>query len=130
MNVKKIIVIVLLGSPLVALDVAIFLKGKIQGVSAITMLATFAAIIILYYFLFLRRGGEKIEKDERTIKLSLRATHYSWLISLYVIVLLMGSDTLGLLRLTGVQALGIVATVMSFSFLILLFFINRKGDIE
>ena len=94
------------------------------------MLVTFAAIIILYYFLILRRGGEKIEKDERTIKLSLRAAHYSWLISLYVIVLLMGSDTLGLLRLTGVQALGIVATVMSFSFLILLFFINRKGDIE
>jgi uncharacterized membrane protein len=124
------IVFILLTIPLLVLDVALFLNGKIQVKAAVAMLATFAAIIILYYFLFLRRGGEKVEKDERTIKLNSRASVYSWLITIYVVVLLMGLDTLGLLRLTGVQDLTIVAMTMSFSYLILLFFISRKGDIE
>ncbi len=120
----------LLMIPMVILDVALFLNGKLQLETSITMLVTFAAIIIIYYFLVIRRGGQKVEKDERTIKLNSRAAVYSWQISIYVVCLLMGLDTLGLLRLTGLQYLGIVAMTLTYSYGILLIFISRKGDVQ
>lgn len=55
---------------------------------------------------------------------------YSWLFSICVVALLSASDTLGILQLSGLQYLGIVTMLMTFSYLILQLVMNRKGDVE
>jgi hypothetical protein len=128
MNKKRLVFILLL-VPILVLDAALFAKGKIPAEAALIGLAVLL-VIMVGFLLFNRRGGERVEKDERTMKLYSKAAQYSWLLTIYVVALLMGCDTLGFLRLAGVQALGLVAMVMSFSFLILGFAFRRKGDLE
>jgi uncharacterized membrane protein len=125
---RTTLIYILLCVPLVVLDAALFLTGKIPVYAAFAGLGTFAVFIFVFWFR--RLGGQKVEKDERTIRLSRKAATFSWQISVYVVALLIGSDTLGLLRLTGLQYLGIVMMVMTYSYLILHFVMNRKGDVE
>ncbi len=122
------VIVILMCLPFVALDVALLRTGKLQTQGIITCLVTFVLIIFIYWFLKIR--GERIEKDERTIKLASRAGSYSFLISFYVVLLLMGSNTVGVLQLTGPQYLTIIMVVMSFSYLILTFVVGRRGDVE
>lgn len=114
--------------PLIALDVALVATGKLTLVSLVSSLVAFVLVFGAFWFFTLR--GEPVAKDERTIRLARQAMAYSWLFSIYVVVLLTASDTLGLLGLSGLQYLGIVTMVMTFSYLILQLVMNRKGDVE
>ncbi len=128
MKRSTIVILVLVSVPFAALDVALYLAGKFRVEAVITFFAVFAVMMGAYWFRRIR--GEKVEKDERTIRIAQRAGSFSWMISFYVAALLAGSDTLGLLRLSSAQSLTIILMVMSFSYLILIFVMNRKGDIE
>lgn len=114
--------------PLIALDVALVTTGKLTLVSLVSSIVAFVLVFVVFWFLTLR--GEPVEKDERTIRLARKAMAYSWLFSIYVVVLLTAFNTLGLLQLSGLQYLGIVTMVMTFSYLILQLVMNRKGDVE
>ena len=122
------LVLIPLSLPVIAIDVALFSTSKLSLVSVLSTLATFAVFVFMYWLLTFR--GQRLEKDERTIKLTRKALAYSWFLSIYVVVLLAGSDTLGLLRLSGLQYLGIVMIVMTFSYLILYVVMNGRGDVE
>ena len=114
--------------PLIALDVALVVTGKLTPVSLLSSLGTFAVIVFMFWFFTLR--GQRVKTDERTIRLARKAMAYSWLFSIYVVVLLSGSDSLGLLRLSGLQYLGIVVQTMAFSYLILHLVMSRRGGVE
>ena len=114
--------------PLIALDVALIATGKLTAVSLLSSVATFAVIVFLYWFF--NHRGRRVGTDERTVKVARKAMAYSWLFSIYVVCLLSASDTLGLLRLSGLQYLGIVVQTMAFSYLILHLVMSRKGDVE
>jgi len=113
--------------PLIAFDIALIATGKLTAISLLSSLATFAVIAFLFWFFKYR--GQRVASDERTVQLARKAMAYSWLFSIYVVVLLSASDTLGLLSLTGLQYLGIVMQTMAFSYLILQLVIGRRGDI-
>ena len=114
--------------PLIGLDLALVLAGRLSLVSLLSTIGVFIFVVFIYWFYSLR--GRRVEKDERTIRLTRKAMAYSWLFSIYVVVLLSASDSLGLLGLSGLQYLGIVIMVMTLSYLILQLVMNRKGDVE
>ena len=122
------VVIFVLSVPVVAIDVALFVTGRVALVTLVSTLAAFTVVVSLYWFLTLR--GQRVEKDERTIRLNRKALAYSWLLSIYAVILLIGSDSLGLLRLSGLQYLGIVVMVMTFSYLILYVVMIGRGSVE
>jgi len=122
------VVILVLCIPVVAIDVALFVTGRVALVTLVSTLAAFTVVVSLYWFLTLR--GQRVEKDERTIRLNRKALAYSWLLSIYAVILLIGSDSLGLLRLSGLQYLGIVVMVMTFSYLILYVVMIGRGSVE
>ena len=114
--------------PLLALNVGLVLAGKLVTEALIPSLVTFVLVLLAYWFLALR--GEPVQKDERTIRLTRAAGMYSWLFTMYIVVLLTGTHTLGLIQLSGLQYLGIVLMVMTFSFLVLQIILNRMPDSE
>ena len=114
--------------PLIALNAALVATGRLTPVSLVSSLLAFVLVFVVFWFITLR--GEPVERDERTIRLARKAMAYSWLFSIYVVALLSASDTLGILQLSGLQYLGIVTMVMTFSYLILQLVMNRKGDVE
>ena len=122
------VVIFVLSIPVVAIDVALFVTGRVAFVTLVSTLAAFTIFVFVYWFLALR--GQRVEKDERTIRLNRKALAYSWLLSIYVVILLIGSDSLGFLRLSGLQYLGIVVMVMTFSYLILYVVMTGRGSVE
>ena len=124
---RKYLILVPFLVPLVGLDVALILTGKLTPASLLPSLGAFVVVFFLFWFFTLR--GEPVENDERTIKLARTAATYSWLFSIYVVILLMGSDTLGLLRLSGSQYLFIVMMTMVLSNLVVHLVLRRRGDV-
>ena len=124
---RKYLVLIPFLLPLVGLDVALIVTGTLTPSSLLSSLAAFVVVIFLFWFFMLR--GEPVEKDERTIKLARTAATYSWLFSIYVVVLLSGSDSLGLLRLSGSQYLFIVMMTMVLSNLVVHLVLSRRGDV-
>lgn len=122
------VVVLVLSIPVVAIDVALFVAGKVAVMTLVSTLVAFAVFVFVYWFLALR--GQRVEKDERTIRLNRKALAYSWLLSIYAVILLIGSDSLGLLRLSGLQYLGLVIIVMTFSYLILYVVMIGRGSME
>jgi hypothetical protein len=120
------IVLLIAVIPLGVLGVLVFAASKQQPITLVTMFVTFTAVIFIFWFFRIR--GKKIQTDERTIRITRTAIMYSYYITLYVVAVLMSCDTLGWLRLTGVQALSIVIMVMSVSFLIFDAIMIRRGD--
>lgn len=114
--------------PLVALDVALVATGKLTPVSLISSLIAFVLVFVAYWYFTLRE--EPVAKDERTIRLARKAMAYSWLFSVYVVVLLTATNTLGILQLSGLQYLGIITMVMTFSYLALQLHMSRQVDAE
>ena len=122
------LVLIPLAIPFLIVDVALVVRSAVPMQTALTCLGVFAAVIFLFWFFRIR--GQGIEKDKRTIRLSRKALAYSWMVTLYVVALLMGSDTLGLIRLSGVQCLTVVLMVMTLSYFVMSLVVNRKGDAE
>jgi hypothetical protein len=125
---RKSLILVPFLVPLVGLDVALILTGKLTAAGLLPSLGAFAVVFFLFWYFILR--GEPVEKDERTIKLARTAATYSWLFSIYVVVLLSGSDSLGLFQLSGSQYLYIVMMTMVLSNLVVHLVLRRRGDVE
>jgi len=125
---RSSLILIPIALPILAIDVALFLSGGLVSISILATMVTFAAVVIVFWLLRMR--GRKVEKDERTIALARKALAYSWMVSVYAVTLLIGSDSLGVLRLSGLQYLGIVMMVMTFSYLILSVILSRRGNVE
>jgi hypothetical protein len=113
----------------------IFVKSPIpegmSGSSLVWTLVTFAIVFAIFYFLIIRKkGGEKIESDERTEGITQRAIKYSYSFSYISVFALLYLDEIGLVKLPGTSVLLIVAMIMAFSLLVSLFIVNRKGRID
>jgi hypothetical protein len=76
------------------------------------------------------RGGNAVQKDERTIRLANRAASYSWMISILAISGLMYFEYLELLRLSAEQVLLCVLLVMLATFYGARAVLAKKGDID
>ena len=125
---RRSLIIVPFLVPLLGLDVALIVTGKLTATSLLPTLGAFVVFFLLYWYFTLR--GEPAEKDERTIKLARTAATYSWLFSIYIVVLLSGSDSLGLLSLSGSQYLFIVMMTMVLSNFVVHLVLSRRGDVE
>lgn len=121
-----ILVLMLFAVPLMALNVALFVTGNLAADTLVPTLAALSVVFLMFWFFVFR--GQPVDTDERTIGVARKAMMYSWFFSLYVVFLLSGSDTLGLLHLSGPRYLGVIMQVMTFSFLFLLIVLNRRGD--
>ncbi len=93
---RSSLILIPIALPILAIDVALFLSDGLASVSIMATLATFAAVVVVFWLLRMR--GRKVEKDERTIALARKALAYSWMVSVYAVTLLIGSDSLGVLR--------------------------------
>jgi len=127
---RNTIIIIFLMLPIIAGDIALIAKGNLPFIEmGIPFIISFAFISLLWYAIR-HRDGQKIEGDERSIKIEGRAFAYSWYLSLYILVLLMINENLKLIRLSSNQCLFYILVVMLCSFLIIRTALNRKGDVE
>ena len=127
---RKTLIIIILSIPVFALDVAILATGKLPWVQAgLPFIATFV-IFFAIFLLVRRRDGQKVQADERNVKIEGRAYTYSWWITFYVIMLLMGADTLGIFKLFAAQCYFYIVFAMLGSYWILRAILNRKADVE
>ena len=127
---RNAIIILVFLIPIVVGDVAIVIKTKLLSYEFfIPFMLTFA--IFTFLLLFLRRkDGQKIEGDERNVRIEGRAFTYSWCLSLYAIFILLLSEDLRLFKISVSQCLFCILFVMLASNLIIRAILNRKGDIE
>jgi hypothetical protein len=102
---------------------------KLDAVSLVTTLGVFGLVFVAFALLR-RRGGEKIEKDERTMRLESRALSYSWIVSYLCIAAIMYFDYIELIHPTAGQALTLVVLIMALSSFVARFLVNRKGDLS
>jgi hypothetical protein len=127
---RKALIVIILSIPVFALDSAIVASGKIPLIAAgIPFIGTFVVFWVIFLVLR-RRDGQKVQADERNVKIEGRAYTYSWWISFYVIILLMGVDTLGLFKLFAAQCYTYILFAMLASYWILRSILNRKADVE
>jgi hypothetical protein len=116
--------------PVTALEIFGMVQAKkLDTQSLIVTLATFCLVFGVFIFLQ-RRGGEKLEKDERTIRIANRALSYSWIISILSVAAFMYLEYIEVLHLTASQVLFYIIMIMSFSSLIARAILNKKGDID
>ena len=127
---RKALVVIILSIPVFALDTAIVASGKLPLIeTGIPFIATFI-IFIAVFFVLRRKDGQKVEADERNVKIEGRAYTYSWWITFYVIILLMGADTLGILKVFAAQCYFFIIVAMLASSWILRAILYRKADVE
>jgi uncharacterized membrane protein YfcA len=116
--------------PLMALEIlGLYLSKKLDSRSLIESLVVFI-LVFAVMALLQRKGGEKIEKDERTIRLASRAQGYSWMITFLFTEAIMYLQYIEVIDLSSSQALSLVVMVMAFSFLGANFILKRKGDVD
>jgi|GEM_PF-2254628 len=124
------ILVIALTLPLLAGDIALIARGMLPlSQTGLPFVLTFAVFIILYAILR-RRDGEKIEYDERSLRIEGRAFAYSWYLSLYAIALLLLNDTLGVVKMSAGHSLFLIFAVMLITNFIMKYFLGRRGDIE
>ncbi len=116
--------------PLFAGDTVLIVRGTTPLAEiALPFVLSFAVFTALYV-IARHKGGEKIEHDERSLRIEGRAFAYSWYLSLYAIALLVLNDTLGVVKMSSEQALFLILAAMLATFFITRYFLNRRGDIE
>lgn len=128
---KSTIIVWIICIPLTALEInGLVWAKKLDSRSLVMTLVTFALVFVAFFFLFQKRGGEKVEKDERTMRIANRALSYSWMISIMSVSAIMYLEYIEVLRLNVSQVLTIIVMIMAFSSLALRAILNKKGDID
>jgi hypothetical protein len=127
---RNSLITVILMIPLFAGDVVLIARGQLPLVQAgIPFVLTFLIFFGLWFFLR-RRDGQKVEGDERNMKIEGRAYCYSWILTLYTLALLMLNRQLGIVELSIDQCLFLVLAVLLASFWIFKAVLGHKGDLE
>jgi hypothetical protein len=103
-----------------------------KKMDTLTLIANLGSCALVFAVIMLlrRRDGEKIEKDERTMRLERLALSYSWMVSFFSVVAIMYFNYIELIRPTAAQALTLVALTMALSSFAARFLVTRKGDTE
>jgi uncharacterized membrane protein YfcA len=116
--------------PLVALEIYGFVHAKkLDTQSLIVTLAVFCLVFGIFIFLQ-KRGGEKVEKDERTIRIENRALSYSWIISFLSVSAFGYLEYIEVLRLSASQVLFYILMIMTLSSFAARIILKRKGDVD
>jgi len=127
---RNTILVIVLALPLFAGDIALIMRGTTPLAEiGLPFVLTFAVFIALYSIIR-HKGGEKIEYDERSLRIEGRAFAYSWYLSFYAVTLLLLNDNLGLLKISSGQVLFLIIAVMLITFFINKYFLGRRGDLE
>ncbi len=127
---RNTIVLLILLIPIIAGDIITIQQGKLPLTKmGIPFIMSFV-ICIFIFFLIRRNDDQKIEGDERSIRIEGRAFTYSWCLSLYTVILLLLNDNLELLKISTSQCLFFILFIMLISNLSIRAILNRKGDIE
>jgi hypothetical protein len=120
--------------PLVALEIYGFVHAKkLDAQSLLVTLVIFSLVFCLVFgiFIFLqKRGGEKVEKDERTIRIENRALSYSWILSFLSVSAFGYLEYIEVLRLSASQVLFYVMMIMVLSSFAARIILKRKGDVD
>jgi hypothetical protein len=127
---RNSLIVVILSLPLFAGDIALVASGKLPLVEALIPCVLSFVVFFVLWFVLRRRDGQKVEGDERSLKIEGRAFAYSWYLSLYALILFMANDSLGLVKLSASQCLFLILAVMLASFWIIKMALNRRGDLE
>jgi hypothetical protein len=126
---RNTLIAIVLMLPIIAGDLGLYFSGKLPLVQVVIPFVLSFSILIFIWFVIKRRDGQKVEADERSIKIAGRAFTYSWLITLYFLVLFILNEQLGILQISASSYLGYLMMAMVFSNLIFRAVLNRKGDV-
>jgi hypothetical protein len=127
---RNSLIVIILSLPLFAGDIALVALGKLPLLQAGLPFALTFIVFGVLLLVLRKRDGQKVEGDERNIKIEGRAFCYSWLLTLYALFLFMANEQLALVRLESNQILFYVLAVMLASFWIIKIALGRKGDLE
>jgi hypothetical protein len=126
---RNSLIVLVLAMPLFAVDLALVLEGKLSmAQAALPFVLIFAIVVALLYFLR-KRDGQKVEKDERSVKIDGRAYACSWYLTLYAVLLFMANEELGLARMSTTQCLFLALAVLLSSFWLFRTVLGRRGDL-
>jgi hypothetical protein len=126
---RNTIIVAALTLPLLAADVALAVEGELPFLQAAVPFALSFALIAGLVLFLKKRDGQKVEADERSVKIEGRAFCYSWFLTLYVLLLFMANDRLRLVRMETAQCLFLVVAVLVASFWIFKAALSREGDL-
>ncbi len=128
---KSTIIAWIICIPLAVLEIyGLVSAKKMETQSLVWTLIAFGLVFCIFFFLIQRRGGEKVEKDERTIRLANRAMSYSWLVSYFSIIALGYFSYIEVIRLSVPQVFSYIMMIMALSFFVARAIVNRKGDVD
>lgn len=128
---KSTIIAWIICIPLTALEIYGLVRAKkMEPQSLVMTLVTFALVFVIFFFLIQRRGGEKVEKDERTIRIANRAFTYSWVISYLCVSAFMYLEYIEVLHLSASQVLFYIMMIMVISSFLARAILSKKGDVE
>jgi hypothetical protein len=117
--------------PLSVLEVYGLVRAKkMETQSLVWTFVTFTLVFVIFFFLIQRRGGEKVEKDERTMRIANRAMSYSWILSIFSVTAIMYFEEIEVLHMAVMQVLTVIAMIMSFSSIIIRAILSQKGDVD
>ncbi len=85
-------------------------------------------IIFLIRGYLMQKNPEKIKKDERSRKISTWAASYSWMLTIFALMILFWIDKL-FLKLSVEIVIGTIYIVMVTTLLFYKWYFNKKGDI-
>jgi hypothetical protein len=117
--------------PLSVLEVYGLVRAKkMETQSLVWTFVTFTLVFVIFFFLIQRRAGEKVEKDERTMRIANRAMSYSWILSIFSVTAIMYFEEIEVLHMAVMQVLTVIAMIMSFSSIIIRAILSQKGDVD
>jgi hypothetical protein len=126
---KNTLIVLILAAPIAAADLALIAEGRLSLVRAALPFAITFAVVVGLLFFFRKRDGQKVEADERSVKIEGRAYAYSWYLTLYAALLLMANEELGLVEISTIQCLFLALAVLLASFWIFRAVLGRRGDL-
>jgi uncharacterized membrane protein len=103
-----------------------------SGSTAALMVSSGVVLIVLSgaRYLQVRRNGEEIRKDERTVKIGSYGLAYSWFLTFILLFLLFWLDYLGVFMPDTGTLLAVLVVVMGLSARLFQWHFFRRGDVE
>lgn len=99
--------------------------GTLLGGSLSTM-----GLVLIIRGILIQKNPEKLKKDERSKKISAWAASYSWILTIFALMIMFWVNKLNLIPLSTDLVIGLTYIVMVASLIIYKYYFNKKGDIE
>jgi predicted CDP-diglyceride synthetase/phosphatidate cytidylyltransferase len=94
-----------------------------------TTISTIGIVLLIRGHL-MEKNSEKLKKDERSRKIGAWAASYSWMITVFALVIIFWINKLNIIQLGTDAVIGITYIVMVGSLIAYKYYFDKKGDIE